>query len=308
MTMLSSVANRLYWMARYLERAENTARLINVNTHLLLDLPKRIRLGWEPIIDISSRRDYFYSSYEEADERSVIRFMVSDTRNPDSILNALNKARENTRTIRDIIPREAWEQVNTLHLNSKANARSVVTQRHRYDYLRSVILGVQTISGMLAGTMTHDEGYDFLRMGRNLERADMTTRIIDVRSATLLPDMPEDLTPFENLQWVSVLKSLTAYQMYRREVHQRIRRTDVLRFLLLQENFPRSFYHALCQVGNCLNNLPRSEKTKSILTRLQKKLMQAKLQEFDQEKLHAFIDELQLGVIKINDSISKNYF
>lgn len=308
MTMLSSVANRIYWMARYLERAENTARLINVNTHLLLDLPKRVRLGWEPIVDISSRRDYFYNLYDEADERSVIRFMVSDTRNPDSILSALNMARENTRTIRDIIPREAWEQVNTLHLNSKVNARSVVTQRHRYDYLRSVILGVQTVSGMLAGTMTHDEGYDFLRMGRNLERADMTTRIIDVRSATLLPDMSEDLTPFENLQWLSVLKSLTAYQMYRRNVHQRIRRTDVLKFLLLQENFPRSFNHALCQVGNCLSNLPRKEKVLKILVQLQKKLLQARIQEFDQEKLHAFIDELQLGVIKINDSISKNYF
>ncbi|MCP5274186.1 MAG: alpha-E domain-containing protein [Burkholderiales bacterium] len=306
--MLSRVANRIYWMARYLERAENTARLINVNTHLLLDLPKRVRLGWEPILDITSRRDYFYDLYEEADERSVIRFMVSDTRNPDSILSSLNLARENTRTIRDIIPREAWEQVNSLHLNTKSNARSVMTQRHRYDYLRSVILGVQTISGMLAGTMTHDEGYDFLRMGRNLERADMTTRIIDVRSASLLPDMPEDLTPFENLQWVSVLKSLTAYQMYRREMRQRIRRADVLKFLLQQENFPRSFYHALCQVDDCLNNLPRNEKVLQILTKLQKKLLQAKLQEFDQQKLHDFIDALQLGVIKINDSISKNYF
>ena len=308
MTMLSRVANRIYWMARYLERAENTARLVNVNTHLLLDLPKKVRLGWEPIIDITSRRDYFYSLYEEADERSVIRFMVSDARNPSSILGALNMARENTRTIRDIIPREAWEQVNSLHLYTKSNARSVVTQRHRYDYLRSVITGVQTISGMLAGTMTHDEGYNFLRMGRNLERADMTTRIIDVRSASLLPDMPEDLTPFENLQWVSVLKSLTAYQMYRREMRQRIRRADVLKFLLQQENFPRSYYHTLCQVGECLNNLPRNEKVLPILTKLQKKLLQAKLQEFDQKKLHDFIDALQLGVIKINDTISKNYF
>ncbi|WP_219908600.1 alpha-E domain-containing protein [Nitrosomonas aestuarii] len=308
MTMLSRVANRIYWMARYLERAENTARLINVNTHLLLDLPKKVRLGWEPIVDITSHRDYFYNLYEEADERNVIRFMVSDMRNHGSILNSLHMARENTRTIRDIIPREVWEQVNTLHLTTKTNAKSVITQRHRYDYLRSVILGVQTISGMLAGTMTHNEGYDFLRMGRNLERADMTTRIIDVRSATLLPDMPEDLTPFENLQWVSVLKSLTAYQMYRREIRQRIRRADVLKFLLQEERFPRSFYHALCQVSTCLNNLPRNEKTLQMLTKLQTKLLQTKLQEFDQQKLHVFIDGLQLGVIRINNSISENYF
>ncbi len=308
MTMLSRVANRVYWAARYLERAENTARLINVNTHLLLDLPKKIRLGWEPIIDITSRRDFFYSRYEAADERNVIRFMVSDTLNPDSILSALNMARENSRTIRDIIPREAWEQFNALHMNAKNNAKNAITQRHRYDYLSSIILGVQTIRGMLADTMTHDEGYDFLRIGRNLERADMTTRIIDVRSASLLPDMSEDLTPFENLQWVSVLKSLSAYQMYRREIRQRIRRADVLKFLLQEAHFPRSFYHSLCQVTACLSNLPHNKKTLRLLTKLQKRLLLAKLEEFDQEKLHHFIDELQLEVIKINNAISANYF
>jgi uncharacterized alpha-E superfamily protein len=234
--------------------------------------------------------------------------MVTDSRNSDSVLNALNMARENTRTIRDIIPREAWEQVNTLYLSAKTSARSVTTQRHRYDYLHSVILGVQTINGMLAGTMTHDEGYNFLRMGRNLERADMTTRIIDVRSATLLPDMSEDLSPFENLQWVSVLKSLSAYQMYRREMRQRIRRPDVLKFLMQKEHFPRSIYHALCQVNNCLSNLPHNKKALQLLTKLQQKLLSAKLQQFNQEKLHDFIDELQFGVIKVNDSISETYF
>ncbi len=306
--MLSRVANKIYWMARYLERAENTARLINVNTHLLFDLPKRVKLGWEPIVDITSRKDYFYSQYEEADERSVIRFMVTDLRNPGSILSALNMARENTRTIRDIIPREVWEQVNALHLTAKTNARSVQTQRHRYDYLRSIILGVQTISGMLAGTMTHDAGYNFLRMGRNLERADMTTRIIDVRSASLLPDMSEVLSPFENLQWVSVLKSLTAYQMYRREMRLRISRPDVLRFLLQEERFPRAFYHGICQVHTCLENLPRNEKILPLITRVQQKLQNSRLDAFDQGKLHEFIDELQLGVIKIHDSIDKTYF
>lgn len=308
MSMLSRVANRVYWMARYLERAENTARLINVNTHLLLDLPTKLRLGWEPIVDIISQRDYFYRLYEEADDRNVIRFIVSDTRNPDSILNALHRARENARTIRDIIPREVWEQVNTLHHTAKTNARNAVTQRHRYDYLRTVIVGVQTIGGMLAGTMTHNEAYDFLRIGRNLERADMTTRIIDVRSATLLPDMPEDLSPFENLQWVSVLKSLTAYQMYRLEIRQRIRRADVLKFLLQEAHFPRSFSHALGEVEICLNNLPRNKSVLLLITKMQKKLLRAKLQDFDQDKLHDFIDQLQLGIIKINDRISTVYF
>lgn len=308
MTMLSRVANNIYWMARYIERAENTARLINVNTHLLLDLPKRVRLGWEPIVDITGSRDYFYSVNEQADERSVVRFIVTDTKYSGSILSSLNQARENARTIRDIIPREAWEQVNELHLKAKNNAHSVMTHRHRYDYLRSVILGAQTITGLLAGTMTHDEGYDFLRMGRNLERADMTTRIIDVRSATLLPEMTEDLTPFENLQWMSVLKSLTGYQMYRREMRQRVRRPDVLKFLLQEKRFPRAFHHTLCEVESCLHDLPHNEKPLQLVGKLKTKLLRAKPQELMQEKLHEFIDVLQLGLIKIHQSIHETYF
>jgi uncharacterized alpha-E superfamily protein len=306
--MLSRVANNIYWMARYIERAENTARLINVNTHLLLDLPKRARLGWEPIVDITSTPDYFYTLYEEADERSVIRFMVADAKNPGSIISSLAMARENARTVRDIIPREAWEQVNDLHLKTKRDASSVLTHRHRYDFLRSVILGAQTITGMLAGTMTHDEGYSFLRMGRNLERADMTTRIIDVRSATLLPEMTEDLTPFENLQWMSVLKSLTAYQMYRREMRLRISRPDVLRFLLQEERFPRAFFHTLREVESCLDGLPHNEKSMKLVKKLQQRLLRAKPEKLKQEKLHDFIDDMQLGLIKINASISTTYF
>ena len=306
--MLSRVANNIYWMARYIERAENTARLINVNTHMLLDLPKRIRLGWEPIIDITSNREYFYNQYAEADERSVVKFMVTDTRNPGAILSSLGMARENARTIRDIIPREAWEQVNELYLTAKEHAQSVMTHRHRYNYLRSIILGAQTITGLLAGTMTHDDGYSFLRMGRNLERADMTTRIIDVRSATLLPELADELTPFENLQWMSVLKSLTAYQMYRREVRLRIRRPDVLKFLLQEKRFPRAFHHSICAVGDCLNGLPHNEKPLELLNKLQRKLLRAKPQELKQEKLHDFIDELQLGLVKINASINTTYF
>jgi len=306
--MLSRVASNIYWMARYIERAENTARLINVNTHLLLDLPRRIRLGWEPIVDITSSRDYFYSLCEEADERSVVHFMVIDVRNPGSILSSLGMARENARTIRDIIPREGWEQVNELYLQAKTNAQSVMTRRHRYDYLRSIILGAQTITGLLAGTMTHDEGYDFLRMGRNLERADMTTRIIDVRSATLLPELTDDLTPFENLQWMSVLKSLTAYQMYRRVMRLRISRPDVLKFLLHEESFPRAFYHTLREVKSCIDNLPHNKDPLNQLNKLKRKLLSASPQELKQKKLHRYIDELQYGLNRINDSISETYF
>lgn len=306
--MLSRVANNIYWMARYIERAENTARLINVNTHLLYDLPKRIRLGWEPIIDMTGNREFYYDLYDEANERSVIRFLAIDTRNPASILGSLSMARENARTIRDIIPREAWEQVNQLHLSAKSDAQSILTHRHRYDCLRRIITGAQTITGLLAGTMTHDEGYAFLRMGRNLERGDMTTRIIDVRTASLLPELPEDITPFENIQWMSVLKSLTAYQMYRREMRLKVGRADVLKFLLQETRFPRSLFHTLCEVESCLLSLPHNEKPLKTLAQLQRKVQRTKPHTLVQEELHKYIDTLQLGLSKVHGQIQASYF
>ncbi len=306
--MLSRVANNIYWMARYIERAENTARLIHVNTHLLLDLPRRVRLGWEPIILITGDTAVFYTHFQEADERSVIRYMVSSPHNPNSLLGTLASARENARTSRDLIPREAWEQINGLYLWIKHENQRALVHRTRYEFLNDVILGAQTITGLLAGTMAQDGGYDFLRIGRNLERADMTSRIIDVRSATLLPDIDGVLTPFENIQWMSVLKSLSAYQVYRRIMRIRVGRPDVLRFLLRERTFPRSFYHAICEAEASLMRLPRNERPLQALQRLKRKVTRARPETMSQEALHEFIDELQLGLIDLSDHIGATYF
>ena len=261
MTMLSRVAQNIYWMARYIERAENTARLVNVNTHLQLDLPREVRPGWSPLIEITGSAPLFHQLYPDADERNVVRFLIADLSNPSSLLSAIAQARENARTIRDIIPREAWEQVNEMYLAAKAQLPAGLSQRRRYDYLKSVILAAQQITGLLAGTMTHDYGYDFLRMGRNLERCDMTTRIIDVRSANLLQEQSGDLAPFETIQWMSVLKSLTGYQMYRRHMQVAVRRIEVLQFLLQNRQFPRACYHCLGEAEACLRDLPRLRPT-----------------------------------------------
>lgn len=305
--MLSRVAQNIFWMARYIERAENTARLVMVNTNLLLDLPKGVQLGWKPIIKILGCEDYYLNQNDTFDERAVLKFLLADIKSQNSILFALQQARENARTIRDIIPREAWEQINDLFHAAKSNAQSGYSKKGRYDYLKSIISGAQTITGLLAGTMLHDIGYDFLKMGRNLERADMTTRIIDVRSADLLPEH-ESLTPFENIQWMSVLKSLTAYQMYRRTVQERVSRPYVLKFLLKEKTFPRSFFHSLLEVKSCLQKLPRNKLLITQLNELGKMVLRADQAILEQDDLHQFIDDLQLGLGEINQEITKNYF
>ncbi len=305
--MLSRVAENIYWMARYIERAENTARLVMVNTNLLLDLPRGLQPEWQPIIEILGTEAVFLQNNEEFNERSVLKFLIADPQSPSSILYSLQLARENARTIRDIIPREGWEQVNDLYLMAKNNAASGYTKKGRYDYLKNIVLGAQTITGLLAGTMLHDIGYDFLKMGRNLERAEMTTRIIDVRSANLLEEH-EGLAPYENIQWMSVLKSLTAYQMYRRTIQVRVRRKDVLKFLLKDKQFPRSFFHNLLEVKSCLQGLPRSVDTITQLNEVGKKVLRADQAILQQEELHQFIDELQLGLAQINQAITRTYF
>jgi uncharacterized alpha-E superfamily protein len=305
--MLSRVAQNIFWMARYIERAENTARLIMVNTNLLLDLPKGVQPGWKPIIDILGGEEHYLSQHDNFDERSALKFLLADIKSQNSILFALQQARENARTIRDIIPREAWEQINDLFHYAKTNAQSGYSKKGRYDYLKQITLGSQTITGLLAGTMLHDMGYDFLKMGRNLERADMTTRIIDVRSADLLPEH-ESLTPFENIQWMSVLKSLTGYQMYRRTVQERVSRPYVLKFLLKEKSFPRSFFHALLEVKSCLQKLPRNKALITELNELGKLVLRVDQAILEQDELHLFIDELQLGLAGLNQVIARNYF
>jgi len=156
--------------------------------------------------------------------------------------------------------------------------------------------------------MSRDSGYEFLRAGRHLERADMTTRIIDVRSASLLPEVTSDLTPFENILWMGVLRSLSGYQTYRRITHGMVRRPDVLSFLITDPDFPRSFQYCVSRVEEALRGLPHNAiplRTAASVRQLAREIDPGQLK---QEDLHQFIDDLQLGLAKVNEHISATYF
>lgn len=308
--MLSRVAENLYWLGRYMERAENTGRIINVNGNLLLDLPKGIAPGWQPIIEITGSGDLYRKSYNDFEERNVIKFLVGDPQNPGSIISSLSMARENARTIRDIIPRESWELINELYLHARENVQSGLAKRGRYDYLKRVIRGAQTFVGLSDGAMSADAGHEFLCLGRIVERADMTTRIIDVRSASLIPEETSGLLPFENIQWISVLKSLTAYQMYRQHVQARVRRAEALRFLLLNDAFPRSVLRCVVLADESLEELPRSDAPRNAVARLKKTVKGGNIAKMAESNsaLHAFIDDLQIELGRVNNEIARTYF
>jgi uncharacterized alpha-E superfamily protein len=310
--MLARTVENVYWLSRYLERAENTARIIGVNTNLLLDLPGGIAPGWLPLVDISGNRAEFDLKYggraTRGEERDVVTFLVADTDNPGSICSSLHSARENARTLREILPTEAWELLNEFIGECTRTVDGAINKRTRFEFLKRIVVSLQTIAGMLDGTMNRNDAFTFSRLGRNLERADMTSRIVDVRSAQLLPAETPELRPFEAVQWMSVLKSLSGYQMYRLRMRTRVRRTDVLQFLLRDDQFPRSCQFCLTQVEHSLNRLPRSESVLEVLADAARFIERASFATLDQPGLHELIDKLQLHISNVHDMIAGIYF
>ncbi|MDY6829019.1 MAG: alpha-E domain-containing protein [Pseudomonadota bacterium] len=306
--LLSRVAENLYWMARYIERAEGLARLINVNTNLLLDLPKGLAPGWRPLVEITGSEALYLERHEEFDEQRVLRFLVVNQSNPGSLQSTVQAARENARTIRDIIPREAWQQINSLYYFTRDEQQAALSKRGRFQYLAEVINRAQTLTGTLAGTMNHDAGYTFVKMGRNLERADVTSRFIDVRSAALIEEELQQANSFDAIQWMSVLKSLSGYQMYRQSMQARIRRSAVQRFLLQSTEFPRAVAHCIGEVQASLRSLPRNRKPLLLINETQRNLQGADPAAMGQAELHQFIDQLQFALAQINNAIADRYF
>lgn len=309
--MLSRVAERVYWLGRYLERAENTARLLTVYSTLLLDLPRGARIGWHTLVEITGSRPEFHEHHQVVDERSVIHFLLADPKNSSSILNSLSMARENARTTREIIPSEAWEQINNLYLFARDNVSKSAGRGPRLQLLQQIISYCQLITGLLSGAMSHNSGYNFIRIARSLERADMTTRIVDVGSVTLLPSLtgaehvPE---PYENMIWMSVLRSLSAYQMYRQHVLDRVNGEDVVTFLLQDAQFPRSVVHSLSKLASCLQSLPNNAETLQQLEVTRTLASEANIPELLQKGLLEYIDQLQVEIARVHACIASTWF
>ena len=307
--MLSQVAERIYWMARYLERAENTARMITVYSHLLMDLPRRVRVGWQPLIIITGGKETYAQHYTTFSEKEVVDFLLSDVNNTSSILCAISWARENMRTIRDIVSNEAWERVNDLYLYTKESVVENITTHRSYAILADIISRCQQITGLLASTMPHDETYDFVCLGKNLERADMTTRIVDTGVVNTLEKTGKEHEPFGKVQWMSVLKSLDAYHAFRRYVHPQVTSRSVVSFLLQDQDFPRAITFCLERMMDCLKRLPRKEEAFDKTEEIHQYVRTADVSTLlDDGSLHQFIDEIQVELGIVHELTSNTWF
>ena len=304
--MLSRVARRIYWMSRYIERAENTARLVNTYHFLLMDLPRGTRVGWEVLPVITGSFPVFNERYTRHDERNTVKFLLADSNNPGSLVNSIADARENTRTSREVLPGQAWEVINELHLYASAHVNEALPRRGRFDFLTEIIQRSQQLTGLLAGTMSHDEAYDFVRIGRNLERADMTTRVIDIGAMSLKES--DESSSLDVHVWTSMLRALNAYQMYRKDVQHGVNCADVVGFLLQNDYFPRSVAHCIDQLEESVGDLPQHTDTLKPLREVRHRVAHIKPEKLDATTLHAQVDKLQVGISSIHELIRKTWF
>lgn len=306
MSLLSRVADRIYWAARYIERAEDTARVLRAFSDVFADMPEAAltpQTSWHPLTTLSGgRRDDI-----AGDEASVVRFLVADRSQPGSVVSNVAHARENLRTTREVLPREAWETVNDLWIYVDREADRAVERRLRDRYLARVIDESRRLDGVLMSTMTRDAAYDLWRLGRLLERADMTTRVVGVRAAALMVPGSADDRTHDEVHWMGVLRSLSALQMYQRATHGPIEASAAVRFLLFHPGFPRSVAGALGEIEYSLGRLRRSGAVRDAVRKARWALDSTTPMADDGANLDAAMEQVQQALSALSDVIIDRY-
>jgi uncharacterized alpha-E superfamily protein len=315
--LLARVAEQLYWAGRYVERAELTARVVNEHTHLLVDLPTSVPLTWEPLLAVPALRDEFDASYPAPDEPHVVAFLLADRDNPASVLTSVMQARGNVRSAREVLPREAWQAINDLYLYVTSHHTDGVGRRSRGRFLDRVIGDVQRFAGIVGTSMSRDDAYHFLRLGRHVERADMTSRVLDVRAVALLsgPDLIPLATGRKNgrapivhdeVQWAAVLRTLSGLEAYYRRGLAPVSGHATVDFLLCDPDFPGSVRHCLNEAAAVLTELPRSDASRAATGTAQRTLQQ--LVEEPLDRLHDGLGRLKDTIAALHDQVEATYF
>lgn len=311
--MLSRVAHSLYWMSRYIERAENFARLLDVNLQLLLDFQgftdTTIKEHWGSILLSSGDEELFAKHYATADSRNVTEFFAFDLRNPNSIRSSVNAARENARMIRDQISAEMWETINELHLYLKSQNTTDVWAGGPHEFFARIKQASHLFQGLTGATYSRSEGWEFIQFGKYIERADKTTRILDVKYHILLPNASDVGGAVDTAQWQAVLRSASALEAYRRAHVSAILPWKAAEFLIFSDSFPRSLHYCVAQIDDFLRRIlsetgarPKSDAARAA-RRLLADLQSLSIAEIIDQGLHEFLQQVQTTLDTIGEEV-----
>lgn len=330
--MLSRDADAIYWIGRYIERAEATARMIDVHYHFGLESPRvGETMRWSSILAISGEGDAYYRQYREEDERDIVHFFAFDPQNRNSILASIQSCRENARTIREQISSEMWEALNTTYLELKTWDVDRVLSKSPHAFFSWVKNASHLFQGITNRTLMMGESRDFIDTGRFLERATQTARILDVKYHDLIPTIPHlhegEKAPFTPTPlpdpdsvggtvdvhgWLAVLKSVGAYEAFRKTYHQGVTPTRVAGFLILSPQFPASVRHSIGRVDSCIRRIAGNERgsanaVERAVGKLYSDLNFITAEEIIAHGLHEFLEDVQSRCADIGRAITKTY-
>ncbi|HUB88687.1 MAG TPA: alpha-E domain-containing protein [Dyella sp.] len=309
--MLSRVADNLYWFSRYVRRAENMARLLDVNGQIQLDLPRGAHIAWRPLVNTLGAGAEFERLHgaDTPTEVDVVHFLLVEPDNPVSLRNVVNHARETLRTVRETLPQDCWVAINDLHLYIESNPERAGSRRHRPEFLGRIIDGCMHVSALLTSNVSRDTGYQFLRLGTAIEQADMTSRIIDTAAAGLIQARSDDdAEAFQAMQWMGVLRSLAAYQMYRRQLRQKVSVELALEFLLKNREFPRSVLFCLSRIQGILPQMPPRKQVEQVFRGAMGLVFDANPSRLAAVGPCAFVDRLQQELSALHGAVHESYF
>jgi uncharacterized alpha-E superfamily protein len=294
-------------MARYLERAEGTARLLRSHTHLVMDIPEGSQPAWDLLLRTLNTEQDFSEHYRAANEINVLKFLMADAENASSIARSVKSARENVRTTRDVMPAEVWEHVNELYLYTKDYAATSVGRRNRHVFLEQVIGRCQLINGLMMSTLCRDHVYRFVKIGQLLERADMTTRILDTGIGALMNEERNPSTA-DPLIWASVLSSLSALETYRRNIGPLVDGPQAVDFIFRDATLPRSLKFCLNGIRAELAPLGNNTAALKVIDRARRSLTRIRPHKSGRLEMHRFIDKFQANLLALGAEINVAWF
>lgn len=308
--LLARTAGRLYWGGRYVERAEDTARIVRAYNELVVDYPSDELLRWEPLAVIAgSHVEIDVPSTDPSGEFTVLSHLLADRSASSSIASSVAAARENFRTTREVMPREAWQAINQLSQYVDATATGAVDRQLRDRFLLRVVEISRRLDGILESTMTRSDPYQIIRLGRLVERADMTTRVVGVAAAGILTLESVDRADLvhDEVRWMSVLRSVSALQMYQRATRGPIDGLAVVRFLLEYGAFPRSVQGCLDEIRRVVNELPSSSDVLGALAQAEAAVAAARPGGEGGAELDRSMETVQHAIDALGNAICRRY-
>lgn len=315
--MLSRVADACFWLSRYIERAEANARVLDVNIQLMLDFEDQnestVHQYWLPILATLEDQELFNDLHGEISGDAVMEFVTFEKSNHHSIISCVTHARENARMVREQISSEMWEQINRLYLHLLSDAARAAFIESPIDFYRSLVDSLHSFQGITDATMTHGEGWQFLQAGKFLERADSTSRVLDIKYHILLPTGEQIGGTVDITQWMAVLRSCSAMEAFLKISHGQVTSWGVAAFLILHDNFPRSLRFCADKLDLALHSISGCERAhfsneaERLSGMLRSNLDFTTIETIFATGLHQYLDQTQLRLIEISDALVKTY-